>query len=419
MANLFRFEFMAKLLNANYEDDEAEKPSPAQIVASIDDLLIEIIQRLPLKHTVQLRLISKYWSSLILDPKISLLRIRPAVGFIFEVLNKGHSYIIFFDKSISSPIRKMTPTTNDTFNCHYNVISSCNGLLLCFIYRAGPKYYVCNPTTGIYIALPQVVFDNTNESICGMYLAFDPSKSPHYKVVCVLRCLRGWLRSFEVYSSETGTWRKGGELFTANVNFNYHGGVYWNGAIHWVKIVTKPQECVYFSLDCDDQTPKVFPNPPLQDDKSYQRSDYYFGESCDHLHFVDAHRELDEFIVYEMKRDYSEWFVKFKVNVLAMKGGFSEWYIKRKINASEVDMNYWLSYFKYKVFVRVHTVVRGENDTDSFLVVATGRRRIARYNIEQRTCETLCDFDSKYKDNSVVFFCSGRSFQYIESLCSV
>ncbi|KAL3650399.1 hypothetical protein CASFOL_006802 [Castilleja foliolosa] len=402
-----------------YDGDVAEKPSPAQIVASIDDLLLEIYHLLPMKPLAQLKLVSKYWNSLISGP----LRNRAAVGLIFEG-GLGTRQTIFLNKSITSqPILNMTPITNGPCYRDYKIVHSCNGLLLCLTSnrRDGPKYYVYNPTTSKYITLPlpQVEIYRSRVSICGMYLAFDPSKSPHYRVVCVLRSRSDWLNMFEFYSSKTGSWRKGGVLVKPAVNFDFENGVYWNGAIHWVNIITKPRECVYFSIDCN-QTPKVFPNPPLQDDKSYEISDYYFGESCDHLHFVDAHRELDEFNVYEMKRDYSEWFVKYKVSVSEIRRDYSEWFINRKLDASNVIMNRILSFLKNKVCVRVYAVVRGKNDEDSFLVIETGKiatatkgLRIARYNIEQKTCETLgdCDFDLTY--------CSRHAFQYIESICSV
>ncbi|KAL3641772.1 hypothetical protein CASFOL_012587 [Castilleja foliolosa] len=403
------------------------KPSSAQIVATSDDLIIEIIKRLPLKQTVQFRLVSKYWNSLILDPKLCLLRNRPVVGLIFEVLDNGKSptwyitsvcsYIMFLDKSISPLIQEMSPT-KFTWYWHCRILHSCNGLLLCVsnqIYNLSPKYYVCNPTTNKCIVLPKVLDHHNRDSIHGMYLAFDPSKSPHYRVVCVLTLFPSGLHLFEVYSSETGSWRKGSESFEANVDFDFQDGVYWNGAIHWVNVVTKPRESVYFSLDCG-QTLKVFPNPPLKD-ISYDKSDYYFGESDDHLHFVDGHRGSDEFIVYEMKRDYSEWFVKYKVNVHEMKGGFSEWFVKENVDVSKVDMDYYESFFKDEVFVRIYTVVRGKNDEDSFMVIVTGKR-IARYNFEHKTCETLCEFESTTEHHSV-FFGSKRPFQYIESLCSV
>ncbi|KAL8510788.1 hypothetical protein ACS0TY_017563 [Phlomoides rotata] len=63
-----------------------------------------------------------------------------------------------------------------------------------------------------------------------MSLAFDPTKSPHYKVVCVYFGLNNAFE-FVVYSSKTRSWswRKCAESFTAR-------GVYWNGAIHWVSL---------------------------------------------------------------------------------------------------------------------------------------------------------------------------------------
>ncbi|KAL3650418.1 hypothetical protein CASFOL_006821 [Castilleja foliolosa] len=394
--------FMVKLLNMNDDDDDpTEKPSSsAQIVASIDDLLIQIIHCLRLKPVVQFRLVSKYWNSLILNPKLCLSCNRPAVGLIFDGLYKGPgisktSYIFFLDKSTCSPFRMLHPFTDPWYrDC--KILQSCNGLLLCVKKRACPKYYVCNPTTRKYIELPEVVFDHSRQSIHGMYLAFDPSKSPHYyKVVCVLRCLRGWLISFEVYSSETGSWRKGGQIFKEITHFDFEDGVYWNGAIHWYP------RCVYLNLDCDETETREFPRPQR---KGYDKNDYYFGESGDHLHFVDAYKTVSEFIVYEMRRDYSEWFVKYKVNIPEMKTDHYEWIIQYKDIVSDSSR-------------RCAVVVRGKDDKDWFLVIAIGKR-IIWYNFGMKTCETLYDFGSTVEGGSVYW---GRKcpFQYIESLNSV
>ncbi|KAL3650408.1 hypothetical protein CASFOL_006811 [Castilleja foliolosa] len=334
---------MVKLLKMN---DEAEKPSSAQIVASIDDLLIEIIKRLPLKKIAQLKLVSKYWNSLILDPKLCLLQNQlPSVCLMFERLeepNSDHpqSYIIFIDKSMSPPARKMIRTI-DAWPCQ--VLHSCNGLLLCVSDRATnvfPKYSVCNLTT--------------SDRATNIF--------PKYSVS-----------------------RKVSVLVKPAANFDFEDGVYWNGAINWLNIVTEPRESVYFNLDCD-QTLKLFPKPPLQG-KLYDRNDYYFGESCDHLHFVDAYRTASEFIVHEMKMDYSEWFVKYKFNGAILP------------------------------CIRNMIVVRGKIDENSFLVIPIGNR-IVRYNFEQKTFETLYDFESTATDRSVIQD-SIRPFQYIESICSV
>ncbi|KAL3637558.1 hypothetical protein CASFOL_018726 [Castilleja foliolosa] len=360
---------MVKLLNMNDDDDEVEKPSSAQIVASIDDLLIEIIHRLPLKPLVQLTLVSKTWNSLIFDQRLCS-SLNRAVGLIFE--DNPYLYLIFLDESTHLSTRKINPF-EETWYRHCEIMHSCNGLLLCVNNK---RYY-----------------NLSTESICGMSLAFNPSKTPHYKVVCVLRSLRGLLHSFEVYSSETGSWRRGGELLKAYAHFDFQDGVYWNRAIHWVNIIVarprenndidpghEPREPVYFSLDCN-QTPKVFPKPPLRY-KCYDKNDYYFGESCNHLHFVDADRETGEFNVYEMKRDYSEWFVKYKVNVPRAKFRDGEdWFM----------------------------VVRGKNDEEWFLFFGIEKsHRIAWYNLDRNTCKTRR-----------AYWAFKRPFQYTESHCSV
>ncbi|KAL3649788.1 hypothetical protein CASFOL_006191 [Castilleja foliolosa] len=402
---------MVKLLKMNDVDDVSKNSSSsAQIVASIDDLLIQIIKRLPFKKLVQLKLVSKYWNSLLLDPNRCLLRNRPVVGFIFGCHNIGQYgtswHTIFLDKSISKTIQNMPPPTNDySLYPDYKILHSCNGLLVLYnmsLKKGNQKCYIYNPTTRKHIQLPLPKAAEYH-SIIGMYLAFDPSKSPHYRVVCVLKIIfdLSWL---EIYSPETGLWRDGGVLFEENKYFDCTDGVYWNGAIHWVKLGTEPREFVYLNPYCD-QTPKVFPSPPLRDGSYYKRNDYSFGESCDHLHFVDAYRTLDKFIVYEMKRDYSEWFVRYNVDLPEMKmdySGDSQWMYEHLCRYSD----------------RRYIVVRGKNDDDSFLVIANNKR-IVRYNFEQKTCETLCDFDSTKRDHSLLFSCLRHPFQYIESNCSV
>ncbi|KAF5959794.1 hypothetical protein HYC85_001003 [Camellia sinensis] len=84
----------------------------------------------------------------------------------------------------------------------------------------------------------------TRDSHKGLNLVFDPSRSPHYKVVCIwhfdhvdsvlsIDYDRNKLcYHIEIYSSETGSWRACVEPFIANQNSEFLGGVYWNGAIN-------------------------------------------------------------------------------------------------------------------------------------------------------------------------------------------
>ena len=71
-------------------------------------------------------------------------------------------------------------------------MQSCNGLFLCSSSLCNPRkvnYYIYNATTNQHSKLPPPHYKG---DIVGVSLGFDPSKSPHYKVVCVSR---NWNRS--------------------------------------------------------------------------------------------------------------------------------------------------------------------------------------------------------------------------------
>ncbi|GJU29394.1 hypothetical protein Tco_1172983 [Tanacetum coccineum] len=62
----------------------------------------------------------------------------------------------------------------------------CRRAMVCFLCYVRPdKYYVCNPSINIFKMLPQCNDLNMEPSdIVGhVKMAFDPTKSPHYKVV--------------------------------------------------------------------------------------------------------------------------------------------------------------------------------------------------------------------------------------------
>jgi len=137
-----------------------------------------------------LKSVCKCWNNLITDacvPKIS--DSSPLRGFIYHALRvrSGKTYIDYipcamtpavapepheFVKSYSS-LLPFEPARDDFLDC-------CNCLLL-FVEGSISQYYVCNPVTKQCVAIPR---DFMLENICSAALAFDPFKSPHYKVVC-------------------------------------------------------------------------------------------------------------------------------------------------------------------------------------------------------------------------------------------
>lgn len=118
---------------------EEAPPSSAQIVASIDDLLTEILLRLPIRSLLRFRLVSHHWHSLLLtqqfDPLLNPLP-NPAIGLIFPSSMDDLSYTYTYTHTPFSlknsrkdpPFRKLNFAPEPT---GIQILQSCNGLLLC------------------------------------------------------------------------------------------------------------------------------------------------------------------------------------------------------------------------------------------------------------------------------------------------
>ena len=74
----------------------AQSSSPADTVAYVDDLLTEILLRLPVKSLLRFKSVSKHWYFLITSPNFKLLRSRnrnpPSGMFVSNQTNKPYVY---------------------------------------------------------------------------------------------------------------------------------------------------------------------------------------------------------------------------------------------------------------------------------------------------------------------------------------
>lgn len=119
---------------------------------------------------------------------------------------------------------------------------SCNGLLLCSLTsqlsdsEVKIDYCVCNPSTRTYTLLPQPCL-NSQQKIIIYGLAYDPSESPHYRVICIKSRFVVYFDGpcqIDIYSSETGIWRASGCQFEAWFGLQFGNGFYRNGGVHWI-----------------------------------------------------------------------------------------------------------------------------------------------------------------------------------------
>ncbi|XP_059308475.1 F-box protein At5g07610-like [Lycium ferocissimum] len=290
----------------------SEHIKSAEAVERSDDLVVKILLLLPARPLFRFKLVSKRWQSLISDPYFSSLW-RPltfpsaliARNLSWSFGNKcdNFSYIPLKDAAAveDSPHGLLDFLKGDSFTYTVEIMSSCGGLLFCCCYKPWIReYYVCNPTTKQFTLLPSPD-RHYSRDLC---LAFDPSKSPHYKILNV------GFHYNEMYSSETNSWRQLRDPFPRQILFHLREdedtGVFFNGAIFWVLA----RSFCYFDMD-KEILHSDYPMPEM--DITF--TDYWFGCVDERLYLV-GHSDrgwIRGFDVFELGNDYS-WSLKYHVD---------------------------------------------------------------------------------------------------------
>ena len=181
------------------------EPNSDHSLASVDkvtgneDLIREILFRSPVRSLFNFTLVSKQWLSLIKNPQFSLhhtLQANPSFNipsglyFYNSLTSSNHIETVSFQNVPIQLPRIRVPSISFLNSVGsldgMEIIQSCNGLLLCRLTYQSSKvdYCVCNPTTKKFtvITQPSIV---PPEEVFGFNLAFDPSISLYYKIVCI------------------------------------------------------------------------------------------------------------------------------------------------------------------------------------------------------------------------------------------
>ncbi|GMJ00167.1 hypothetical protein like AT5G07610 [Hibiscus trionum] len=355
--------------------------SSANTIASNDDILTLILHRLPLKSLLKFKTVSKHWLSLITDPRFRPKHSSTTISGLFLRRLSGRTNPKF-DFVNLGPHRSRAPFRSLTFvydPLGIKILQSCNGLLLCCSIRANIQrttYFVYNPTTKHYTVLPSPTLGSSRNYAFGVSLAFDPLKSSHYKVICIMNSdpdLPEHCR-VQIYSSETGPWRPSGRPFVAPSNVQFKNGVFWNGAIHWL---SDWGDSLCFEVEEEKMRDIPMPSVVNEDLKPYR----YFGESGGHLHLVETcGTENLLFDVFEMERDYSGWFVKYRVDLNPVAVSFPEM-VRGYVDPID------LQFYAFSILC----VVRDGTDEGSFMVLHLPNKAI-RYNFKDNSFIKLHDF---------------------------
>ncbi|XP_010263254.1 PREDICTED: F-box protein At5g07610-like [Nelumbo nucifera] len=412
------------------EQSDHTSSSSTTIIANSEDLVSEILLHLPIKCLLRFKSVSKQWLFLISHPLFihEYNRRNPisVSGFFFPTGLSRAIYpqldFVLLDGNIAADI----PFTHLHDPVAVEVLHSCNGLLLCSG-RIGTlsglvPYHVHNPATKQHRTLP---LRPSVGMVSSASIAFDPCRSPHYKVVLILNPEFSDLLSFqiELYSSETGHWRLCGEPFNL-YGKEFTPGVFWNGAMHWIR-----QPDTFLCFDVERECLRTMPPLPQLTQALNRRGYLYFGESQGHLHLIVANvrhqafgPETTSFAVLEMEKDYSGWFVKYQVDLDALIYEFPE--ILPFAPGHQIDTRFFpipVPFYQYSVL----NLIRGgggeeeeeEEEEESWLVLHVPGKVIS-YSLKDKSTQLLRVSSDPAKDSVLRYFWDDIH-PYIETLSCI
>ncbi|XP_037415603.1 F-box protein At5g07610-like isoform X2 [Triticum dicoccoides] len=188
-----------------------------------DDILADIISRVPYKSTCCCKCVSTRWRDLISYQCRNKMP-QSIVGFFYEGYNEFRSpkKARYFTNLSRQRYPLVDPSLSFLPNCEsLDILDSCNGLLLCRCWKVtDPKtldYVVCNPTTQKLVAVPAT---DWSSMVSVARLGFDPAVSSHFHVFEFIDeeswgisedeldgdCC-GRIETLAIYSSKAGAWK--------------------------------------------------------------------------------------------------------------------------------------------------------------------------------------------------------------------
>ncbi|XP_038888571.1 putative F-box protein At1g32420 [Benincasa hispida] len=163
-----------------------------------DDITIEILQHFSLRSLAVANCVSKLWQSFISTKSLLHTPLSPPIrhGFFFQSshIPKNGVPIHFFPSSPTS--------LNKTHFPNLRLLASSNGLLLCGKPNQNPiiHYSVFNPSTNQLIPIPK-----PTNLIAAVKIGFHSHNSVAFTI---LRFVNFGIRPMEIFTSETGEWRR-------------------------------------------------------------------------------------------------------------------------------------------------------------------------------------------------------------------
>ncbi|XP_050209264.1 F-box/kelch-repeat protein At3g23880-like [Mercurialis annua] len=208
------------------------------------ELLTEILKRLPPKLLIQFKSVSKSWRSLITNPIFISIHTK----HILENTTNKTSILRHYSWSNKKEIYTIQESNQElgfpfkSYSRFFDVIGSCNGVLcLSDTYHVfNHKIILWNPTIRKYVIVPVPCISSDQIFMFVLGFGFDP-KSNEYKLVRIVYRMSNNGRNVdirprvEVYELSKNAWRSSNSLTAPKyVISELSLQVFLNGAVHWI-----------------------------------------------------------------------------------------------------------------------------------------------------------------------------------------
>ncbi|GJZ78867.1 hypothetical protein Tco_0643704, partial [Tanacetum coccineum] len=292
---------------------------------------------------------------------LKMLEIRKSIA---EVHMQVHKKIDFL--TVMSQITKVDPPVGLFVN-HIRSLFESDFVLLDLRLRSKNRWfrrmpvfnYVYNPSTNQYKKLPypDCSLDNSPYySSAGLRIAFDPTKSPHYKLVDAGRTFCDI--DIQIYSSETGKWSLCSDRFNYFSFDHFDSAIYWNDGLHWLE--TKNRQLMHYSLNIEDPDHPIITTIPIP-----QRG----------MTFLKSYGYMDPMqILIQMS------------HLLHLEGKLFRW------RGYRVHTDDFMTPLPegWSIRSNVWSIVLGEREKDSFLVIKLSGK-VVQYNLISKNLHEIYD----------------------------
>ncbi|GJZ38981.1 hypothetical protein Tco_0585544 [Tanacetum coccineum] len=273
-------------------------------------------------------------------------------------------------QSIKSTIDKSFTLGSTEAVDNVNILQSYNGLLL--YTSGGDRFdYVYKPSTNLLKCLCNQITHMKIQlfyGCAGLRMEFDPTKPPYDKVARAGSTSSNIV--IQIYSSEIGNWSLCREQFNFFFFVHFDSTIYWNDVLHWLE--NENRQLTHYKLNIEDHKHPIITT--IQIPQGLQQGRNFF-ESYGNMLLMIITIQIPYMLHLEGKLFGSRgclllvcihYIGSSEFTIYEMRKWFSVWSIKYLVDTNDF-MNLLLE--RWSIRSTVWSFVLGERDKDSFLMI--------------------------------------------------